>query len=68
MKCPYCQKEMQTGYIPNGGQPVQWIPYGEKPSVLSFLLRNREFPCVISLNRLKLMDIKQKHIIVQTVR
>ena len=51
IKCPYCQKEMQTGYIPNGGQPVQWIPYGEKPSVLSFLLRNREFPYVISLNR-----------------
>ena len=29
MKCPYCQEEMQLGYIPNGGQPVQWIPNGE---------------------------------------
>ncbi|MCI6636023.1 MAG: MarR family transcriptional regulator, partial [Clostridiales bacterium] len=27
---------MQLGYIPNGGQPVQWIPNGERPSVLSF--------------------------------
>ncbi|MDO5015416.1 MAG: PF20097 family protein [Eubacteriales bacterium] len=23
MKCPYCQKEMKSGYIPNGEQPVQ---------------------------------------------
>ena len=36
MRCPYCQKEMQRGYIPNGSQPVQWIPDGERPSVLSF--------------------------------
>jgi len=36
MKCPICGKEMRRGYIPNGGQPVQWIPEGDKPSVLSF--------------------------------
>ena len=36
MKCPYCQKEMLRGYIPNGSQPVQWIPDGEGPSLLSF--------------------------------
>ena len=36
MKCPYCGKEMESGYIPNGYQPVQWIPEGERPSLLSF--------------------------------
>ena len=36
MKCPYCGMEMQAGYIPNGSQPVQWIPDGEKPSLFSF--------------------------------
>lgn len=36
MKCPYCEKEMLSGYIPNGQQPVQWIPDGETPSIFSF--------------------------------
>lgn len=36
MKCPHCEKEMLSGYIPNGQQPVQWIPDGEKPSFFSF--------------------------------
>lgn len=36
MKCPYCKKEMTSGYIPNGNQPVQWIPDGEKPSLFAF--------------------------------
>ena len=36
MKCPYCNKEMQTGMITNGTQPVQWIPKGSKPSLFSF--------------------------------
>lgn len=36
MKCPYCGKEMQDGIIPNGGQPVQWIPEGSKPSYFNF--------------------------------
>lgn len=36
MKCPYCQEEMKQGYIPNGQQPVQWIPEGERGTLLSF--------------------------------
>ncbi len=36
MKCPYCNNEMKSGYIPNGQQPVQWLPEGKKPSMLSF--------------------------------
>ena len=36
MKCPCCNKEMMLGYIHNGSQPVQWIPDGKKPSMLSF--------------------------------
>lgn len=37
MKCPYCKNEMLLGYIPNGQQPVQWIPDGERPSLFSFV-------------------------------
>ena len=33
MKCPYCNQEMHTGYIPNSSQPVQWLPEGEKASI-----------------------------------
>ena len=36
MKCPYCEKEMQAGYIHNGNHSVQWIPNGKKPSAFSF--------------------------------
>jgi len=36
MKCPYCEKEMRLGYIPNGEQPVQWIPEGQKPAFTKF--------------------------------
>ena len=46
MKCPYCQEEMQLGYIPNGGQPVQWIPNGERPSVLSFSIAEQGVPLI----------------------
>ena len=35
MKCPYCNKEMALGYVQNGQQPVQWMPDGKKPSMLS---------------------------------
>ena len=36
MKCPYCSREMEVGYIHNGNQPVQWIPDGKKPSIFRF--------------------------------
>ena len=36
MKCPYCNKEMQLGYIHNGNQPVQWFPNDSKPSAFRF--------------------------------
>ncbi len=36
MKCPYCQNEMSPGYIPDGRQPVQWLPEGKKPSSFAF--------------------------------
>ena len=32
MKCPYCKTEMRSGYVHNPGQPVQWIPDGQRPS------------------------------------
>ena len=41
MRCPYCNEEMQKGFIPNGGQPVQWIPDGGKPSLLSFSIAEK---------------------------
>lgn len=36
MRCPYCNKEMLSGYIPNDDQPVQWLPDGERPSLLAY--------------------------------
>lgn len=51
MKCPCCGKEMLSGYLYNGSQPLQWIPENKRPSMLSFSvaesavsLRNRFSP------------------------
>ncbi len=33
MECPYCQKEMQRGYIPTDNIPAQWIPDGTRQSM-----------------------------------
>ena len=53
MKCPYCQKEMQRGYIPNGSQPVQWIPDDERPSFFSFSVAEQGVPLVNQFKPLK---------------
>ena len=53
MKCPYCQEEMQFGYIPNGQQPVQWIPDGEKPSYFSISVAEQGIPLINHLKPLK---------------
>jgi hypothetical protein len=34
MKCPYCEKEMQSGYIPTDNTPAQWLPDGKRQSLL----------------------------------
>ena len=34
MKCPYCGKEMQLGFIPTDTTPAQQIPKGKKQSLL----------------------------------
>ena len=70
MRCPYCQKEMQRGYIPNGSQPVQWIPDGERPSVLSFSVTEQGVSLVNQFKPLKAngYKVKRKHIIVLIVR
>ena len=36
MNCPYCQEEMQEGYIPDGNAPVHWIPAGKRQAVFRF--------------------------------
>ena len=51
-KC-FESKEMQRGYIPNGGQPVQWIPNGERPSVLSFSIAEQGVPLINQFKPLK---------------
>ena len=53
MKCPYCQNEMQPGYIPNAGQPVQWIPNGEKPSIFTFTVAGHGIPLLNQFKPLK---------------
>jgi hypothetical protein len=30
MKCPYCGKEMENGYIPASKFALMWIPEGER--------------------------------------
>ena len=34
MKCPYCDAEMQNGFVPTDETPAQWIPDGKKQSLL----------------------------------
>ena len=36
MYCPICNKEMLSGYLYNGNQPLQWIPEDKKPSKFAF--------------------------------
>lgn len=42
-----------AGYIPNGGQPVQWIPNGERPSALSFSIAEQGVPLINQFKPLK---------------
>lgn len=58
MKCPYCQKEMQFGYIPNGQQPVQWIPDKGKPSLLSFSVAEQGVSLINQFKPLKVNGYK----------
>lgn len=34
MKCPYCGKERQNGFVPMGTIPAQWLPDDRRPSCL----------------------------------
>ncbi len=54
MKCPYCQKEMLPGYIPNWSQPVQWIPDDKRPSLFSFSVAEHAVPLN---NQFKLLKV-----------
>ena len=40
MKCPHCGKEMLEGYLYNGQQPIQWLPYGVMPARIKFTKRD----------------------------
>ncbi len=60
MKCPYCQKEMQWGYIPNWSQPVQWIPDGEKPSLFSFSVAQKGIALINQFKPFKVYGYKAK--------
>ena len=33
-ECPYCKEELETGYIPTGTTPPQWLPKEKKASML----------------------------------
>lgn len=44
---------MQPGYIPNWSQPVQWIPSGERPSLISFSLAKKAIPLINRFKPLK---------------
>lgn len=34
MKCPYCGKKMQSGFIPTDTTPAQWISNDKKQSLI----------------------------------
>ena len=40
MKCPYCGKETEAGYIYNGNQPLQWLPNGVMPSRINWTAKD----------------------------
>ena len=44
MKCPYCQEEMQLGYIPNGDSLCNGFRKEKDHRFSLFQLQNREFP------------------------
>lgn len=44
---------MQLGFIPNGGQPVQWIPRGESVSFLSFSMAGKGVSLINQFQPLK---------------
>ncbi len=36
MKCPYCDREMLSGYLHNPNQPLQWLPEDARPALSTF--------------------------------
>ncbi len=60
MNCPYCQKKMQLGYIPNWSQPLQWLPDGKRPSIFSFTAAKDAVPLRNQFRPLKAHGYKAK--------
>lgn len=57
MKCPYCGKEMDDGYIFNGKTDIVWTPKDQKPSL--FINQTREGQILLKkMNYLKGCKIK----------
>lgn len=57
VKCPYCQQEMEKGYIYNGKEDTVWTPENSKQSYLinfphenQIMLSKRKF---LSFNKIK---------------
>lgn len=49
MKCPYCEREMQKGYIPTDNIPAQWLP-NEKRQSLFKLKYSKDCKKIVSEN------------------
>lgn len=58
VKCTYCQNEMQSGYIPNWSQPVQWLPDGKRPTIFSFSAAKDGVPLINEFRPLKAMGYR----------
>ncbi len=37
-ECPYCNEQMEKGYIPTDAIPPQWIPEGKKINAIRFIV------------------------------
>ena len=64
MKCPYCEKEMQSGYIPTDNTPAQWLPDGKRQSLLKIAYAK---DCIRIVEENGILGIMQKRITVINV-
>lgn len=69
MQCPYCQKEMQKGYISNSKEDIRWTPEGETPGTLVNCPKPNEVQLVKwrMMRRVKLIAYRCAHCCIEII-